>query len=216
MKNAINITALSVLLFLLCSAASYSAPTTNRTTKAASASYTNTAAKTEKAAKADNASGSADQSTGAVKKGKLTFSGKVFDKKTFEPIEFATIVLRESEQWAVADKDGRFTIRNVPAGENVVIVSCLGYVTDTREVNLSRDISSYNIGLAANDLTLEEVVVTAQENSSSAATSRTIDRTALDHIQMVNVADISALLPGGRTVNPDLTNQPHARSRTGG
>ena len=49
MKNAINITALSVLLFLLCSAASYSAPTTNRTTKAASASYSNTAAKTEKA-----------------------------------------------------------------------------------------------------------------------------------------------------------------------
>lgn len=216
MKNAINITALSVLLFLLCSAASYSAPTTNRTTKAASASYSNTAAKTEKAAKADNASGSADQSTGAVKKGKLTFSGKVFDKKTFEPIEFATIVLRESEQWAVADKDGRFTIRNVPAGENVVIVSCLGYVTDTREVNLSRDISSYNISLAANDLTLEEVVVTAQENSSSAATSRTIDRTALDHIQMVNVADISALLPGGRTVNPDLTNQQVVNVRSEG
>lgn len=201
MRNAINITALSALLFLLCSEASYSAPTTNRTTKAASASYANTAAKTE------NAAGSADQSTGAVKKGTLTFSGKVFDKKTSEPVEFATIVLSASEQWAVADKDGRFIIRNVPVGKNVVSVSCLGYVTDTREVNLSRDISSYTVHLDANDLTLNEVVVTAQENSSSAVTSRTIDRTALEHIQMVNVADISALLPGGRTVNPDLTNQ---------
>lgn len=135
----------------------------------------------------------------------ITLQGNVLDKKTGAPVEFATIVLSQTEQWAVADKDGKFIIRNIPVGKNTISISCLGYVTDNKEIVLSRDIDNYSVSLLQNDLTLDEVVVTAQDNSGSAATSRTIDKTALEHIQMVNVSDVSSLLPGGSTANPALT-----------
>lgn len=144
-----------------------------------------------------------------------TLSGTVLDRKSGDPVEFATVVLERSEQWAVADSKGQFTIKNIQSGKNVISISCLGYVTDTREITISKDIQNYKVSLAEDNLTLETVVVTAQENDNSATTSRTIDKTALDHIQMLNVADVSGLLPGGQTVNTALTSEQRFNIRAG-
>ncbi|MGM9742432.1 MAG: TonB-dependent receptor domain-containing protein [Candidatus Cryptobacteroides sp.] len=144
-----------------------------------------------------------------------TVKGVVLDKKSGKPIEYATVVLSSTEQWAVADAQGKFVIKNVPSGKNTISVSCLGYVTDTKEVLISKDIDMYKVSLYEDNLTLESVVVTARENDNSAATSRTIDRTALDHVQVMNVADISSLLPGGTTISGGLTNQQIFNIRSG-
>ena len=144
-----------------------------------------------------------------------TFSGIVINKTTGAPIEFATIHLKGTSQWAVADAQGRFVIKNVQDGKNTVEISCLGYVTDTKEIIISKDITNYKASLVEDNLTLESVVVTARENENSATTTRTIDRTALDHVQMVNVADVSSLLPGGATSNPLLTSDQRISIRSG-
>ena len=134
-----------------------------------------------------------------------TLSGVVLDKESGKPVEFATVLLTRTEQWAVADEKGSFTISKIQQGTNEISISCLGYVTETMEISITKDIPVFQIYLKPDNLTLDSVVITAQENENSATTSRTIDRTALDHIQMVNVADISGLLPGGQTVDPNLT-----------
>lgn len=146
----------------------------------------------------------------------FSISGTILDKATGEPVEFAVIQLTRTEQWAVADAEGRFTIRKVQGGGNVITVSCLGYISDTKEINITKDIPEYKIYLKEDNLTLESVVVTAKENDNTATTSRTIDKNALDHIQMMNVADISSLLPGGMTVNPSLTDDQRFNLRAGG
>ncbi|MGM9735248.1 MAG: TonB-dependent receptor domain-containing protein [Candidatus Cryptobacteroides sp.] len=145
-----------------------------------------------------------------------TFSGVVLDKNTDLPVEFATILLKGTEQWAVADENGKFTIRNIQAGKNTLEISCLGYVTKTFDIVISKDIANFKVMLDADNLTLESVVVTSQENENSATTSRIIDRTALDHVQMVNVADVASLLPGGATTNPLLTTEQRFSIRSGG
>ena len=134
-------------------------------------------------------------------------SGVVTDKNSGEPVEFATVVLQATEQWAVADEKGRFTIANIHPGKTVISTSCLGYVTDEMEIVISKDITNLKIKLAQDNLALEEAVVTAKENSNSATTSRTIDKTALEHVQMMNVSDISSLLPGGATQSNTLTSE---------
>ena len=144
-----------------------------------------------------------------------TISGSVLNKSTGKPVEYATVLLMSTEQWAVADAEGKFTIQNVQPGKNVISISCLGFVTDTKDIVVSKDIRNYTVSLAEDNLTLESVVVTAQDNSNSATTSRTIDRTALDHIQMVNVADVSSLLPGGATKSPDLLSDQVFNIRAG-
>ena len=143
------------------------------------------------------------------------FSGIVINKATGSPIEFATVHLKGTSQWAIADAQGRFVIKNVQDGKNTVEISCLGYVTDTKDIIISKDITNYKASLVEDNLTLESVVVTARENENSATTTRTIDRTALDHVQMVNVADVSSLLPGGATSNPLLTSDQRISIRSG-
>lgn len=146
----------------------------------------------------------------------FSVAGVVTDKSTGEPVEYATIVIEATEQWAVADGKGRFSISNIGVNKTVISVSCLGYVTDSREVVLRRDISNYSIALRPDDLTLDNAVVTARQNDNSAATSRTIDKAALEHVQLMNVSDISGLLPGGVTASNDLTSGKQFDIRGGG
>lgn len=148
---------------------------------------------------------------------KFTFSGKVLEKGVGNPVEFATVVLPDRELWAVADADGAFTIANVPAGKTRVEVSCLGYVTRSFEMDITKDLSALKIHLEPDNLTLQEVVVTAKDDSNSATTTRTIDKAALEQVQVMNVSDISSLLPGGATaIKSDLTGEQNFLIRAGG
>lgn len=145
----------------------------------------------------------------------ISVSGIITDKNSGEPVEFATVVLESSEQWAVADIKGRFLIKNINISKSVMKVECLGYVTWTRELNLSKDITNLKIQLSADNLSLDSAVVTAQEDANSATTARTIDKTALEHVQLMNVSDISSLLPGGATKEPALTSEQQFSIRAG-
>jgi hypothetical protein len=146
---------------------------------------------------------------------KFTFAGTVIDRSTGEPVDFATVVIEGTGQWAVADGKGCFTIKNVPAVKTVVSVSCLGYVTWSREIDIRKDILQFRAQLDPDNLSIEGAVVTAREDANAATTSRTIDKTALEHVQVMNVADISSLLPGGATKDPSLTGDQQFNLRAG-
>lgn len=146
----------------------------------------------------------------------ISLSGVVTDASTGKPVEFATVLLPETEQWAVADANGKFSISNIPSGKHTVKASCLGYVDLEQMVDLTKSIKDLNLKMHVDNLTLETVVVTAKENESSAATSRMIDKTALNHVQVLNVTDISSLLPGGVTSNNNLTSEQRFSIRSGG
>ena len=95
-------------------------------------------------------------------------------------------------------------------------MSYLGYVTDTQELDVQKSITSLVIALAEDNLRLESAVVTAKENTNSATTSRTIDKAALEHIQLMNVAAVTGLLPGGTTSSGSLTSEQTISLRGGG
>lgn len=154
----------------------------------------------------------------AINTGAQTFSisGIVLDKNSGKPIEFATVTLTKTEQWAIAGADGKFTIQKVQKGVNEISISCLGYVPDTKEINISKDITNYKVYLKEDNLALESVVITAQSDENNATTSHTIDKAALNHMQMMNIADVSSLLPGGSTVNPSLLTEQRFAIRSGG
>lgn len=65
-------------------------------------------------------------------------------------------------------------------------------------------------------MALNSVVVTAERDKEGMNTSLKFGANALNHPQMSNVTDISALLPGGKTVNPDLTTDNAVSLRSGG
>ena len=131
-------------------------------------------------------------------------AGRVVDNSSREPVEFVSILMKENGRWAITDADGRFVIKGVPTGKATLTIQCLGYATQTLPITITNDIPLLNIRLKPEDLRLEEVTVTAKRKQDEATTSYTIDRTALDQQQILNIGDIATLLPGGKTVNPTL------------
>ena len=141
----------------------------------------------------------------ALAAGGLEISGKVVDAASGEPVPGVIVRLDENYLWAITDEDGEFELEGVQKGTYALEVSCLGYVTYTREIKVTRDIEDIVIKISENTLALKEVVVTAETSKDNLNTTQKIGRTALDHLQMSGMDGIAALLPGGKTINPDLT-----------
>jgi outer membrane cobalamin receptor len=95
-------------------------------------------------------------------------------------------------------------------------VSCLGFVNVVMEIDVNKDIEGLDIRLKESSLALDEVVVTAQKAKDGLSTSHNLGRDALNHLQLSNMTDVAALLPGGKTINPDLTAESQFSLREGG
>ena len=94
-------------------------------------------------------------------------------------------------------------------------VQSLGYTKKEMNLHVNRDNSTLYILLSEDNLKLDDVEIVAKRKSDVSTTSYTIDRLALDNQQILNIADISTLLPGGKTVNSSLMNDSRFSLRSG-
>ena len=141
--------------------------------------------------------------------------GRVTDA-TGAPLPGSVVHLDENYLWAVTDLDGKFVLEGVEAGSYQLKTECLGFVSDIRNLQVSGNIDTIEILLQEQSLALNEVVVTAEMSKDNLNTTRKIERTALDHLQVSGLSNIAALMPGGKTVNPDLTASSELTVRGGG
>ena len=131
-------------------------------------------------------------------------AGHVVDSATGQPVEYASLLVEESGQWAVSDEKGAFTIRNVAGRQLTLTVQCLGYEKRTWPMTVSRDVANLTLRIRQQNLKLSEVTVVAHRKQDEATTSYTIGRQALDQQQVLSLSDVATLLPGGKTVNATL------------
>ena len=129
----------------------------------------------------------------------VSISGKVLSVSDNAPVSFAFISVPEYQQWTVAEEDGTFSMKNLPKEHIEIVVSCLGYVPKTFKLDLKANVTGILFSLNQNNLSLDEVIVTAQARENAITSSYLIEKTALEHGQMQNLADITSLLPGGET-----------------
>jgi len=143
-------------------------------------------------------------------------SGKVLKANTRLPVEFAIVTIPDKGLWAVANEKGEFTIKLRSTDKVQLVISCLGYVRKTFEVDALSDLDR-NYYLEEDNLSINEIVVTAQRKSEEIASSYTINRNALDHIQLLSVTDVLTQLPGGQTNHAtSLTSEQHIALRSQG
>lgn len=153
--------------------------------------------------------------TSGAPKGRLV-EGRVLEAKTEAPVVGAAVRIGNDYLWTTTDIDGNFTFENVQPGGYVLEASCLGYVNASVEIDVRKDVVDIVLKLHESSLALDEVVVTAQKAKDGLGTSHSLGRDALNHLQLSNTTDIAALLPGGKTVNPDLTTENAFSLREGG
>ncbi len=125
-------------------------------------------------------------------------SGKILGKEKQQPVAFATVSIPSLNLWAISSDKGEFTIKNIPAGNWALQIECLGFVKMFFQLDVKTDINAKAFTIPENNLSLNEVVVTSNK-STSLQTSFVMDRTVLDHMQVLGLKDATALLPGGKT-----------------
>lgn len=87
-----------------------------------------------------------------------TVTGTVTDDRTGEPLIGATVLVRNTTTGAITDFDGRFSL-SVPGNqEAVLVISSLGYVSQTVAVSPSR--TTVQVKMKEDATNLEEVVIT--------------------------------------------------------
>ena len=141
--------------------------------------------------------------------------GRVTDAQG-APLPGAVVHLDENYLWAVTDAKGGFVLDAVEAGTYRMETECLGYASDVRTLRVTGPVDGLEIVLREQSLALDEVVVTAEQSKENLNTTRRIERTALDHLQVSGLSNVAALMPGGKTVNPDLTAASELTVRGGG
>ncbi|SVE07136.1 uncharacterized protein METZ01_LOCUS459990, partial [marine metagenome] len=93
---------------------------------------------------------------------KHTVSGTILDKVDNAPLIGANIMLDGTNHGAASDKNGKFSIPNVEAGDFTIVASYMGYSTFTQEISVPNDEnSSIAIALDREAIKLDEYVVTA-------------------------------------------------------
>lgn len=141
--------------------------------------------------------------------------GTVVEAGSETPVPGAAVRIGDEYLWAITDVDGSFVFKDVQPGEWVIEVTCLGYQTVCKVVMVGGNVGDVEIVLHESSLALDEVVVTAKR-TEDLNTSHRLGRDALNHMQISNTTDIAALLPGGKTSNPDLTSENSFSLRDGG
>ncbi|MFO7447538.1 MAG: carboxypeptidase-like regulatory domain-containing protein, partial [Ignavibacteriaceae bacterium] len=139
------------------------------------------------------------QGTGSIR-------GKILDQTNGEGLIGANIVVQNSNIGAAADIDGNFYIHNVPAGPQVLIVSYIGFISQTVQVNVVEGRTlEVSYELSPRVLEGEEVVITGQaqgqlsainQQFSSNTIANVVSKDRIKELPDVNAAETIGRLPG--------------------
>lgn len=98
----------------------------------------------------------------SARKERATINGTVTDSATSKAIAGVNVQVIGSKISAVTDKDGKFVLSNVEAGERTVAFKLLGYVTENRKVTAKAGEGvSVHVQMRPGATSLSEVVTTA-------------------------------------------------------
>ena len=142
----------------------------------------------------------------AQKRATGLLSGKITTSRSV-PVPRSTVYLLNTNEGAIADEQGNFSFKNLPAGKYILQVSAIGYATLYKDITVG-DASneSLNIQLADAGLQLDGVLVSAQKTeellqrvpfSITAISARQVQQ-----YRLWNSSELTALAPNLYSSNP--------------
>jgi TonB-dependent receptor len=124
--------------------------------------------------------------------GSGSIKGHVFDKVTGDPLIGANVVVLNTSLGASADIDGLITIYGVPAGQQTLRISYVGYRAITLQMTVPENgVVEQEFRLLPQAIEGQEVVVTAQASGQNAAINQQLASDKIENI--VSAARIQEL-----------------------
>ena len=137
-----------------------------------------------------------------------SLTGRIVDTDG-NPVELAVVSLNKS-LWAVADKDGNYSISHLKKGSYDFLVSFVGYKDLGGAIEISGN-TVRDFTLQTLSLELSSVTVTAER--SDLGSKSVIGEEAVRHLQPKSVSDLMQLVPGNLARNPNLNELSQATIR---
>ena len=138
-----------------------------------------------------------------------TVRGVVTTDHDGEAASFAIVSIQSQELRTLCDIDGRFELRNVPAGRHTIEVECLGFAK-LKQLFTAADGTRLSLRLKSSTFALPEFEVMAKKSRKGKVT---IDKAALEYIQPTSLTDVMLLLPGSVYKENNLTQFSQISSR---
>ena len=128
-----------------------------------------------------------------------SIKGVITDKETGEALIGANVTIKGTKLGAATDLDGAYLISNVPAGNHTLVVSYVGYRTETAPLNVTANQqAAKDFSLHVDAFLIEEVVVTgiASRTSKEVAEVAVSRVSAADYTAANNYQSVSQLVTG--------------------
>jgi iron complex outermembrane receptor protein len=130
---------------------------------------------------------------------KATFTGKVTDAKTGEPLPGASISLADLKLGTAADATGRFIFNNVPLGHHLIEVSNTGYTSIIGHIDMTGNLEM-DFALQPTIVENQAVIVTGVTNATSIRKTpvpvTSIRKAEILQTPSTNIIDLLARKPG--------------------
>ena len=140
-----------------------------------------------------------EKSTTEYSNTNITLSGKIFDEKTGEVLPGASIYFADDKIGTVADGNGHYSIRNIPAGHHVIEITHAGYATLVEHIELNRN-TEKDFKLSTIVVENQGVIITGVSGATSIRKSpvpvSSIRKTALLQSASTNIIDALSHVPG--------------------
>ncbi|MFP8488920.1 TonB-dependent receptor [Gracilimonas sp. Q87] len=102
----------------------------------------------------------------ALADSRYILSGTITDAETGEPVSFAYVHIEELNRTSVADAQGYYELKNVPAGNFTLTIHRIGYRTQTKEIAIKEANETVDIVLSSTVLGSQSVEVIGQNDTN--------------------------------------------------
>jgi TonB-dependent receptor len=141
--------------------------------------------------------------------GSGSIRGKILDIDTGDPLTGANVFVQNSSVGAASDLDGNFYIPTIPAGQQTLVISYIGYHKLSVDINVTANQTlEVDYELEAEVLPGQEVLVTAQavgqieainQQLSSNTIKNVVSESRIQELPDFNAAETIGRLPGVST-----------------
>ncbi|NWF88371.1 MAG: TonB-dependent receptor [Ignavibacteriaceae bacterium] len=142
--------------------------------------------------------------------GSGSIRGTIYDKITKDELPGANVIIKGTSIGAATDLDGKFILRNVPAGEHTLVASYMGYESESVVITvICNKILDQNFRLSPTIVEGEEVVITAQaqgqieaiqQQLTSDKIANVVSEARIQELPDFNAAQTISRLPGVSTL----------------
>lgn len=139
----------------------------------------------------------------------VTVRGTVIEAETGTPVAFAVVAVEGTRLRALADSAGRYLLRGVPPGPQVLVAARIGYATARVHltVPVAGEVLTREIRMATSALEVEGITVTADPSGRARGelgTASVIEEEAIGNQSAASLRGVLELIPGVEMTPPGL------------